>query len=52
MAFPAIVQVIDSIKGKGLIARRPIKKGELVATYSGNVMSMAQVAKYGDKTIK
>jgi SET domain-containing protein len=52
LAFPVIVKVIDEIKGKGLVARRPIEKGELVSTYSGNVMSLAQVAKYGDKSVK
>jgi SET domain-containing protein len=49
LAFPVIVKVINKVKGKGLVARRPIKKGELVATYSGNVMALSQVAKYGDK---
>ena len=46
------VKIINSVKGKGLVARRPIKKGELVATYSGNVMSLSQVAKYGEHGLK
>ncbi len=50
-AFPVVVKEISKIKGKGLVARRPIKKGELVATYSGNVMALSQVAKYGDSII-
>ena len=50
LAFPVAVKEISKIKGKGLVARRPIKKAELVATYSGNVMTLSQVAKYGDPT--
>jgi len=49
LAFPVAVKEIK-LKGKGLVARRPIKKAELVATYSGNVMALSQVAKYGDPT--
>ena len=51
MAFPVAVKTINSTKGYGLVARRPIKKGELVSTYAGNVMSLSQVAKYGQKKI-
>lgn len=51
MAFPVAVVEINKSKGRGLVARRPIKKGELVTTYSGNVMSLSQVAKYGNKHI-
>jgi hypothetical protein len=49
LVFPVGVTHINSVKGNGLKARRPIKKGELVATYSGNVMALSQVAKYGDR---
>jgi len=48
LAFPVIVKEINAAKGRGLIARRPIGKGELVATYSGNVVSLAQAAKYSE----
>jgi SET domain-containing protein len=51
LAFPVAVKQISTAKGKGLVARRPIRKGELVATYSGNVMALSQVAKYGDSNI-
>lgn len=30
----------------------PIKKGQLVGTYSGNVMSLSQIGKYGDKKLE
>ena len=43
--------MINKTKGFGLVARRPIKKGELVSTYAGNVMSLSQVSKYGEKKI-
>lgn len=41
--------MINSVKGYGLLARRPIKKGELAATYSGDVQSLSQISKYGNK---
>lgn len=34
------------------MARRPIQKGELVATYSGDVISVAQAAKHSEKISK
>lgn len=52
LAFPVFVKEINNVKGRGLIARRPIAKGELVATYSGNVVSLAQAAKHRDAVIK
>ena len=52
MYLPVIVAEINSAKGRGLIARRPIKKGELVATYSGNVVSLAQATKFSETDIK
>jgi hypothetical protein len=36
LAFPVAVKEISKIKGKRLVAQRPIRKGEFVATYSGN----------------
>ena len=50
-AFPVAVRTINTTKGFGLVARRPIKEGELVSTYAGNVMSLSQVSKYGEKRI-
>lgn len=46
------VKEINTAKGRRLIARRPIKKGEIVATYSGNVVSLAQATKYSETVIK
>ena len=51
MAFPVAVRTITNTKGYGLVARRPIKERELVSTYAGNVMSLSQVSKYGEKKI-
>lgn len=39
---------INEVKGRGLIANRTIEEGELVCTYSGNVVSLAQASKYMD----
>lgn len=52
LGFPVIVKEINSVKGRGLVACRPIGKGELVATYSGDVISLAQAAKHSEKVSK
>jgi hypothetical protein len=52
LAFPVIIEKINSTKGRGLIASRIIQKGELVSTYSGNVVSLAQASKYKAENIK
>ena len=51
VAFPVAVRTINNTKGYGIVARRPIKEGELVSTYAGNVMSLSQISKYGEKKI-
>jgi hypothetical protein len=52
IAFPVKVEEISPTKGRGLIASRNIQKGELVSTYSGNIVSLAQASKYKEKIIK
>jgi SET domain-containing protein len=52
LAFPVTIVEINSNKGRGLIANRVIQKGELVSTYSGNVVSLAQASKYNEDNIK
>lgn len=45
------VDFINETKGSGLIANRTIEEGELVCTYSGNVVSLAQASKYMDDNL-
>jgi SET domain-containing protein len=52
IAFPVTIVEMNSNKGRGLIANRIIQKGELVSTYSGNVVSLAQASKYKEDSIK
>jgi SET domain-containing protein len=43
--FPGIIKEIEG-KGRGLIASRDIKENEIVANYSGRLISQAETTAY------